>query len=232
MSFTDVPADQATPNETVDQPLSFNVGERTFNAESATTKIQAADEHIARLEAENASYKAKVEQSTSIDEALAQLRTQNDAPTQNSQPTEHTSPVSEEQIGEIAKKQMAEYLAAQRIESNATAAQALAESTYKQTGEKLTAIYGDKTDEAMAVKAKELGITTQALFDMAKTPATAQLLLQTMQVNAAPSQSSPQGGYNSAPFSGQQTEKFVDYSKPITSSTITAALNKAGATYN
>ena len=156
MSFTDTPADQATPNETVDQPLSFNVGERTFNAESATTKIQAADEHIARLEAENASYKAKVEQSTSIDEALAQLRTQNDAPTQNSQPTEHTSPVSEEQIGEIAKKQMAEYLAAQRIESNATAAQALA----------------------------------------------------------------------------QQTEKFVDYSKPITSSTITAALNKAGATYN
>jgi hypothetical protein len=231
MSFTDTPADQATPNVTADQPISFNVGERTFNAESATTKIQAADEHIARLEAENASYKAKVEQSTSIDEALAQLREQNVAPTQNSQTTEHTSPVSEEQIGEIAKKQMAEYLAAQRIESNATAAQALAESTYKETGEKLTAIYGDKTDEAMAVKAKELGITTQALFDMAKTPATAQLLLQTMQVNSAPSQSSPQGGYNSAPLVNQQAEKFVDYSKPITSSTLTDALKRAGGTY-
>ena len=153
MSF-EQPADQATPNVPADQPLSFNVGDRTFDAESATTKIQAADEHIARLEAENASYKAKVEQSTSIDEALAQLREQNVAPTQNSQTTEHTSPVSEEQIGEIAKKQMAEYLAAQRIESNATAAQALAENTYKETGEPLTAIYGDKTDEAMAIKAK------------------------------------------------------------------------------
>ena len=231
MSFTDTPADQATPNVTADQPVSFNVGERTFNVESATTKIQAADEHIARLEAENASYKAKVEQSTSIDEALAQLREQNVAPTQNSQTTEHTSTVSEEQIGEIAKKQMAEYLAAKRIEDNATAAQSLAESTYKQTGDKLTAIYGDKTDEAMAVKAKELGITTQALFDMAKTPATAKLLLQTMQVNAAPSQSAPSGGYNSAPQVNAQADKFVDYSKPITSSTITDALKRAGASY-
>ena len=231
MSFTDTPADQATPNVTADQPVSFNVGERTFNVESATTKIQAADEHIARLEAENASYKAKVEQSTSIDEALAQLREQNVAPTQNSQTTEHTSTVSEEQIGEIAKKQMAEYLAAKRVEDNATAAQSLAESTYKQTGEQLTAIYGDKTDEAMAVKAKELGITTQALFDMAKTPATAKLLLQTMQVNAAPSQSAPSGGYNSAPQVNAQADKFVDYSKPITSSTITDALKRAGASY-
>ena len=230
MSF-EQPADQATPNVPADQPLSFNVGDRTFDAESATTKIQAADEHIARLEAENASYKSKVEQSTSIDEALAQLREQNAEP-QNSQPTEQTSTVSEEQIGAIANKQIAEYLAAQRVTENATAAQSLAESTYKETGEKLTAIYGDKTDEAMAVKAKELGITTQALFDMAKTPATAQLLLQTMQVNSAPSQATPSGGYNSAPFSGQQTEKFVDYSQPITSSTITAALNKAGATYD
>ena len=232
MSFTEQPTDQVVPtNETVDQPLSFNVGERTFNAESATTKIQAADEHIARLEAENASYKAKVEQSTSIDEALAQLRAQNDVAPQNSQATEQTSTVSEEQIGEIAKQQMAEYLAAQRIESNATAAQALAESTYRQTGEQLTAIYGDKTDEAMAMKAKELGMSTQELFDMAKSPATAQLLLQSMKVNSAPSQSSPQGGYNSATLASSQTEKFVDYSKPITSSTLTAALKQAGGTY-
>jgi len=232
MSFTDVPADQATPNETVDQPLSFNVGERTFNAETATTKIQAADEHIARLEAENASYKAKVEQSTSIDDALAQLRAQNDVAPQNSQATEQTSTVSEEQIGEIAKQQMAEYLAAQRIESNATAAQALAENTYKETGEKLTAIYGDKTDEAMAMKAKELGMSTQELFNMAKSPATAQLLLQSMKVNSAPSQSSPQGGYNSAHISGQQAEKLVDYTKPLTSSSITDALKRAGGSYN
>ena len=71
MSF-DTQADQATPN--VDDQLTFNVGDRTFDADTATTKIQAADDHIARLEAENAAFKLQVEQSTSIDDALSQLR--------------------------------------------------------------------------------------------------------------------------------------------------------------
>ena len=228
MSF-DKLADQAKEEVVTDQ-LTFNVGERSFNAESATTKIENADAHIAKLEAENAEYKSRIDQSTSIDDALAQLREKPATP-QNSQAPEHTSTVSEEQIRDIANKQMADYLAAKQIEDNATAAQSLAETTYKKTGEQLTAIYGDKTDEAMATKAAELGITTQALFDMAKTPATAQLLLQTMQVTSAPSQASPSGGYNSA-HHVEPTEKFIDYSKPRTSSTIVDALKRAGATYN
>jgi len=231
MSFTDVPADQATPNAT-DQ-LTFNVGERSFNAESATTKIENADAHIAKLEAENAEYKSRIEQSTSIDDALAQLRAKEvNAEPQNSQPTEPTSSVSAEQIGEIANKQIADYLATKQLEDNASAAQALAENTYRETGEKLTAIYGDKTDEAIATKAAELGVPASDLFGMAKNPTTAKLLLQTMKVDSAPSQSSPNGGFNSAPFSGQTSESFIDHSKPITSSTITAALKQAGGSYN
>ena len=227
MSFTES-ADQAPTNAT-DQ-LSFNVGERSFTAESAITKISAADEHIARLEAENATLKEQTAKSTSIDEALAQLREQNAAP-QNSQPITDTNVVSEEQIGAIANSQIAEYLAAKQIEDNAKAAGDLATRTYQQTGEKLQAIYGDKTDEAMATKAKELGISTQAIFDMAKNPATAQMLLQSMAVNSAPSQSTPSGGYNSAQFSGQAPEKFVNYEKPVTSSTVLDALKRADAGY-
>ncbi len=231
MSFEQPAGDQpVNPNATADQPLTFNVGERSFNAESASTKIQAADEHIARLEAENASYKAKVDQSTSIDEALAQLRESKNAEPQNSQTTEHTSAVSEEQIGEIANRSIEAYLASERVKTNDLAAQELASNTYRETGEKLTAIYGDRTDEAMATKAAELGVTTKSLFDMAKNPATAQMLLESMKVNAAPSQSSPQGGFNTGSHISP-TEKFVNYEKPITSSTLIDALKKAGATY-
>jgi len=229
MSFTEQPADQANPEVVTDQ-LTFNVGERSFNAESATTKIQAADEHIARLEAENASYKAKVEQSTSIDEALAQLRESKNAEPQNSQPTEHTSAVSEEQIGEIANRSIEAYLASERVKTNEQAALELANNTYRETGERLTAIYGDKTDEAMANKAVELGVTTKALFDMAKNPATAQMLLESMKVNAAPSQSSPSGGFNIGSHNSP-SEQFVNYENPITSSTLVEALKKANATY-
>ena len=226
MSF-DTPADQATPNE-ADQ-LTFNVGDRTFNADSATTKIQSADDHIAKLEAENAAFKLQVEQSTSIDEALRQLQEKNAEP-QNSQPTANTSVVSEEQIGEIANKSIAEYLANQRVTDSQTAAQQLAEKTYRETGDTLKGIYGDKTDEAMQSKAIELGIDKQELYQMAKSPTTAQLLLQTMQLNSAPSQSAPQGGFNIGHHS-EPTEKFLDYDKPITSSTIADALKQANATY-
>ena len=230
MSFTEQPVGDQPTTPSVDDQLTFNVGERSFNAESATTKIQAADEHIARLEAENASYKAKVDQSTSIDEALAQLRESKNAEPQNSQPTEHTSAVSEEQIGEIANRSIEQYLATERLKTSTQAAEDLASATYRETGELLTAIYGDKTDEAMANKANELGVTTKALFDMAKTPATAKMLLESMKVNAAPSQSSPSGGFNTGSHISP-TEKFVDYEKPITSSTLIDALKKAGATY-
>ena len=228
MSFTES-ADQAPKNESTDQ-LSFTVGDRSFNTEQAVTKITAADEHIARLEAENASLKESNAKSTSIDEALAQLREQNATP-QNSQPITDTNVVSEEQIGAIANSQIAEYLAAKQVEDNAKAAEDLAAKTYRETGEQLQAIYGDKTDEAMATKAKELGISTAAIFDMAKNPATAQMLLQSMKVNSAPAQSTPSGGYNSAHHIGQAPEKFVNYEGTITSSVLVDALKKANATY-
>lgn len=229
MSFTES-ADQAPANEPTD-PLTFTVGDRSFNTEQAVTKISAADEHIARLEAENALLKEQTAKSTSIDEALAQLREQN-ANTQNSQPITETNVVSTEQIGAIASQTVAEYLANKQVEDNAKAAETLAAKTYRETGEQLQAIYGDKTDEAMATKAKELGISTKEIFDMAKNPSTAQLLLQTMKVNSAPSQATPSGGYNSAVHSGQAPEKFVNYdSGKITSSTLIDALKKANATY-
>lgn len=232
MSFTQ---DQGQPSGS-DQ-LTFKVGEREFDVNSATTKIQAADEHISRIEQENAEAKAELaklqaqlEQSTKLDDALAQLR-QQQASTQNVQEPVETPTVSEEQIGAIATKQMEQYLAEQRVAQEQQAAQTLAESTYRETGEQLTAVYGDKVDEVMAEKAKELGISTEAIYNMAKQPATAKMLLETMKANVPQTQATPSGSINFAGQHGTAPDKFMDYGEKITSSTLIDALKKAGATY-
>ena len=229
MSFDTPVTDPVTPTNETDQ-LTFNVGDRTFDAAQAVTKIENADAHIAKLEAENAAYKSRIDQSTSIDEALAQLRETNATP-QNVQPTIDTPTVSEEQIGAIANKQIADYLAAQQVTQNAQAAEDLATRTYQETGEALKVIYGDKTDEAMAQKAEALGMSKNDLYNMAKSPATAAMLKQLMTPTSAPNQASPSNGFTTA-HHVTPTEKFIDHSKPMTSSTITAALKAANAGYN
>ena len=230
MSFDQKPTEQTT-----DQ-LSFSVGDRTFNAESAATKIQAADTHISTIEQENQSYKdrvaaleAQVAQSTKIDEALAKL---NQPQSQESQATEVTPSVSEEQIGASVAKLMEEERAKQRAEEAQRNAQTLSQTTFEETGAALTAIYGDKTDEAMATKAKELGISNEAIFDMAKNPTTAKLLLESMKVNSSVTQATPSGSFNTSSLSHNAPEKHLEAKgSKLTSSTILAALEKAGGKY-
>ena len=84
--------------------LTFKVGEREFNAESAATKIQNADSHIGNLEAENAEFRnrvasleAKLEQSTKLDDALASFKASKEE-AENVQPVQNTTGLSEEQI--------------------------------------------------------------------------------------------------------------------------------------
>jgi hypothetical protein len=229
MSFEQPVTDPVTPTNTTDQ-LTFIVGERTFDAAQAVTKIENADAHIATLEAENAALKAKDAQSTSIDEALSQLREQNATP-QNVQPTIDTPTVSEEQIGAIASKQIADYLAAQQVTNNAQAAEDLATRTYQETGEALKVIYGDKTDEAMAQKAEALGMSKNDLYNMAKSPSTAAMLKQIMTPTSAPNQASPSNGFTTAHHVAP-TEQLVDHSKSYTSSSILDSIKNHGAGYN
>ncbi|MGL1886321.1 MAG: hypothetical protein OCD76_07380 [Reichenbachiella sp.] len=224
------------PDQTTDK-LTFNVGDRSFDAESAATKIAAADNHITTIESENQGYKdtiaaleAQVAQGTKIDEALAKLNTQQQS--QESQTPEVTPSVSEEQIGAIATKQIEDFLANQRVEQNQASALELAQKTFQETGEKLTAIYGDKTDEAMAAKAVELGISTTQIFEMAKNPATANMLLASMKASNPVNQAAPSGSFNTSGIPHAAPDKFVDYSKGVTSSSVMEALQKAGATYN
>jgi len=196
--------------------LSFNVGERSYDADSAATKIVAADQHIGTLETENQGYKdqiaaltAQVAQSTKIDDALAKLQ----QPTQDSQPTEVTPSVSEDQIGAIATQQIEQYLADQRVKENQASALALAEKTFQETGEKLRLKYGDKTDEAMATQATKLGISKEAIFNMARDPATAQLLLNTMDVQSSVAQATPQSSFANNNQSVESPVPDIDWSQ-------------------
>ncbi len=234
MSFTGA-QDHVQQNE--GDKLTFKVGEREFNAESAATKINAADEHIGKVETENAQLReqiakqqADLEKATKLDDALAQLKA-NQANTQNSPPPTETPTVSEEQIGAIANKQIEDFLAAQRVKDAQSAAETLAEETYKATGEQLATIYGDKVDEAVNNKAAELGVNPQELYGMAKNPTTAKMLLETMKVSSPAATATPTGSINSAPYTHKAPEKFMEYGGNITSSVITDALKKADATY-
>jgi len=230
-----------SPDQGKEQPtdqLTFKVGEREFNVESATTKIEASDSHINTIEQENADIKARLaaaeEQltnATKLDDALAQLKANQTQETQNIQATPETTGVSEEQIGAIATKQIEDYLAAQQAEQRQQSLKALEDTTYLETGKALEKIYGDKTNEAMASKAADLGITLNELYGMAKNPATAKILIESMVGVVPSSQSAPSGSLNTTGSYHNAPEKFMDYQGSITSSTIVDALKKAEATY-
>lgn len=64
--------DQSEQNAT-DQ-LTFKVGDREYNAESASTKITNGDAHIAKIEAENAELRAKLESAASAEEIDAKIQ--------------------------------------------------------------------------------------------------------------------------------------------------------------
>jgi len=233
MSFSD--QDQGQSNE--GDKLTFKVKDREFDVESATTKIMAGDEHIGRIEQENSAHvtkiaelEAQLQNSTKLDDALSQLKAQQTI-TQESQTTPETTGVSEEQIGAIATRQIEEHLAAQRAADSAQAQQDLATRTYNETGSALEQIYGDKTNEAMAAKAAELGVSTNELYGMAKNPATAKMLLDSMKASVPASQATPSGSINTSGSYHNAPEKFMDYSGHITSSNIVDALRKAEATY-
>lgn len=207
------------PENTSSDQMTFNVGDRSFNAETATTKIEAGDAHITKIESENQTYKdqlaamqLQLDQSTKIDDALAKLSLPQQ-PSQDSQPTEVTPSVSEEQIGVIATTQIEAYLADQRVKDSQAAAQALADKTFKETGAKLFAKYGDKADEAMATQAQKLGISTEAVFNMAKDPAIAQLLLAQMDVAATPAQAVPQNSFASPRSEQAAPADTIDWTK-------------------
>lgn len=207
-------ADQTSDviNDTNTDQLTFKVGEREYDAGSAATKIANGDSHITTLESEAqvsrdeiASLKAKLEQSTSLDDALNKIKNQSQEP-QESLAEPQTSGVSEERIGEIANQRIEELLAARAVQADQASAEALKLKTFNETKAELEKAYGDKVGEAIVAKAAELGCTVDDIDSMAKDPAQSRLLLASMKVPTSVNDATPSGSFNTTSFSQNPSE--------------------------
>jgi len=213
MSFDNKPE-----NNSSDQ-MTFNVGDRSFNVETATTKIEAGDAHITKIESENQDYQTTIaamqlqlDQSTKIDDALAKLNLQQQ-PSQDSQPTEVTPSVSEEQIGVIAATQIEAVLADRQVKANAATVKALADKTFDETEARLKVKYGDKYKEAVQLQATKLGVDLNRMTQMASDPVTAQLLLAQMDVAPTPAQATPQNSFAQHSVQEVAPAEGIDWTK-------------------
>lgn len=171
-----------------DQRVTFNVGDRQYDVDSATKKITAADEHIQRLEAERAQEKQKIAEleaqlaaSTKLEDALQKLKADN----QESQSNEVTPSFDPETLSKAAQEAALAALQRQRDEEEKLQKKNLEDQTFKETQAKLAAVYGKDIDLAIQEKA---GISVEKAMQMARDPETSKILLQIMSVdNARPS---------------------------------------------
>lgn len=195
MESFNAPDQDVQPEQSADQ-LTFTVGNRQFDVESAAKKISAADEHISRLEAERAAERqriaeleAQLAQSTKLEEALQKL--QADKPESRSQvetpyfdPEKLSATAREAALAAIKEQEEAKKLAEQK---------SIAEQTFKDTQAKLAAIYGTELDKAVEEHA---GVSLQTALKMAQDPEQSKALLRLMKVPQSKPSAPPSGSLN------------------------------------
>lgn len=191
--------DQSVEQEQSQDPkVTFKVGDREYDTDAAAKKISSADEHIKRIEAENAELRARAEKALSedqiqakIEEALQKLN----ASKTESRSEEPTSSFDPEKLSKAAEEAALNALKRQQEEAARMEAQKSQEQLFRETQAKLAAMYGEKVDEAIAEKA---GISLDTALQMAKHPEQSKVLLKIMGVEdkAKPSLS-PSGSVNS-----------------------------------
>lgn len=201
MSFnTDQSGEQ---DQTQDQSVTFNVGDRQYDAESATKKITAADEHIQRLEAERAEEKAKIAEleaqlaaSTKLDDALQKLQAQN----LESHSKEDTPTFDMESLKKSATEAALQALQQEKEENAKQEAELLKRKTFIETQKKLAGMYGNQIDEAV----QKVGLSVEKAMKMAENPEDSTILLQLMQVVPATPTLNPSGGHTVTTDSSEQ----------------------------
>lgn len=168
--------DPAQPQQpaTETNTLSFNVGDRSYDAESAAKKIQSADQHIEtilaekrEMEAKLAEMQAQLEQSTKLDDALKNMRT--DYPTNESvsqpQPQLDLDSLKGQILSEVTKTQEEAKQKELREQQEATA-----KANFQQVAEQMAAMYGETNiDKVIEEKAQANGMTFKDACELAKT---------------------------------------------------------------
>lgn len=157
----------------------FTVGEREYTPDTAVKKIQAADEHIARIEAENAELREKLTKAASVEDVLNTIRNQ---PSMDS--TQQTAGSSEDDIKRMVEQQVL------NLETTRTA-----EGNVRQADAQMKELYGEKAASVLQTKASQLGLDVNSLQDIAaKSPSAFMQLVADKASTPSPAPST--GGLN------------------------------------
>lgn len=148
--LTTTPSDKE--ESTTDINNFFEVGDRKYTVDTAKKKIENADQHIQTLEQENAAMREQLAKATTMDQVLEALKGQSSS--QDSQET--PSQVSADDIATLVEQ----------VVSNKSAQQ-VAETNLKETGRRMTELFGDKTTEVINKVGMDLGLGEQTLKDIA-----------------------------------------------------------------
>jgi len=195
--------DQTTqePSATTSEPttaMSFKVGEREYDAESASKKIEHADNFITEMKAKEAEYqaeiarlKAETQQSLKLEEALTKLQSQQAPVSENTTlPNEVANVESQEEV-------VTRILQERDAKAQEAQLEQLRQSTFTEVQAKLTATYGaDHVDKVVRDKAAEIGIDFETAIGMAQDPKQSKVLLKLLDVDTTRQQATPTGQVN------------------------------------
>jgi len=159
-----IPAAAATPSIEMPNEVAELIGEGKKYADlgSALSSIAPAQEHIARIEKENASMRQALEKATKLEDVLSKIDPDRKPAEQTAQP----EAVDPAKLVELVRASLKQDEQVNRETANLGTVQG-----------KLTEVYGDKAEEKFAEAAGKVGMTGAALKALAKSSPEAALAL-------------------------------------------------------
>lgn len=158
-------------------------GKKYASVEVALAALPHAQEHISKIERENAEMRAKLAEAIAVEEVYKKLTESFNRPDGITPPAPG---LDEASIAALLERKLAE--------KDALAA---ANANTQRVKDALIGKYGDKAQEVYETKAKELGVSVQFLNDVVKkSPKAAEELFGLKSKEAAPASSTP--GINTA----------------------------------
>lgn len=146
--FGDPPNNSETNQQTTE--FVFNVGDRKYDADSAAKKISSADEHIAKLEKENAEMREKLIKATTLDAVLQSMNKDGEKP-----------PV---QTGQ-QEPQDIEALVERTLSQRET--QRIREANVKAVDKLIKERYGEQAKEIFNAKINDVGLDVASAMEIA-----------------------------------------------------------------
>lgn len=143
----------------------FVIGERAYDVEAARKKIESADEHIRRIEEENAKMRDELNKAKTLEDVIAAMKpnTTSEEPKTPATNTEDVASLVERMLVETRRKEKA----AANLE--------VADKEMKK-------IYGEKAKDMVIAKAEELGLGIKTITDIAaQSPAAFMQLFKSQQ---------------------------------------------------